>query len=81
MKLVNNTPVAAYYGISGGNSADCGSIAANGSTNLPFWDNKTNVKVSFTAIGKAPPGETAPFSVMIPKSGTGMAVTIGLFQE
>lgn len=81
MKLVNNTPNGAYYGISSGNSANCGSIPANGSVDLPYWDNKQNVKVTFSALGKAPPGQTAPFSVTIPKSGTGMAVTIGLYQE
>lgn len=83
MKLNNNTPMEAFYGISGGGSADCGNIPANDSTDLPFYDNQQSVVVTFTAVGTTPPppNETTPFSVTIPKSGTGTTVTIGLFQE
>lgn len=81
MKLCNNTPNAAYYSLSYTNNASCGNIAAKEAIDLHFYDNKQNVKVSFVAVGKAPPGEVNPFSVTIPKSGKGMTVTIGLFQQ
>ena len=71
----------AFYGISGGNSADCGNIPANQTADLPFYDNQQNVVVTFSAVGTAPPGESTPFSVTIPNSGTGTTVTIGLYQE
>jgi hypothetical protein len=83
MKLYNNTPMEAFYGISDGTSADCGNIPANQTTDLPYYNNKTNVTVTFTAVGTTPPpsGETTPFSATIPATGTGMTVTIGLYQE
>ncbi len=81
MKLFNNTPNGAYYDISYGNDAECGSLKPGQTLDLPSLNNQQNVKVAFTAIGKAPPGETCPFSVSIPQTGTGMAVTIGIFQE
>lgn len=82
MKLVNNTPMEVFYGISNGGSADCGTIPANQSTDRPFYDKKQNVTVTFEAVGQnTPPGESTPFSVTIPQSGTGTAVTIGLYQE
>ena len=82
MKLVNNTPTEAFYGIHGGGSGDCGNIPANGSVNLPWYDNKDNVTINLSAIvPKTPPGEAAPFSITIPKSGKGMTVTMGLFQQ
>jgi hypothetical protein len=81
MKLFNNTPNDANYDISYANDAECGTIAANATLDLPGLDNQKDVKISFYCAGKAPPGETAPFSVTIPKSGAGMAVTIGLYQE
>jgi len=83
MKLYNHTPMEAFYGISGAGSADCGNIPANQTTDLPWYDNKQNVNVTFSAVGAQapPPGETTPFSVTIPQTGTGMTVTIGLYQE
>lgn len=82
MKLYNNTPMAAFYGISDGTSADCGNIPANQTTDLPYYDNKQTVDVTFSAVGaNTPPGESTPFSVTIPKTVTGMTVTIGLYQE
>jgi hypothetical protein len=81
MKLFNNTPNIANYDISYENDAECGSIAANATIDMAGLDNQKNVKISFYAAGKAPPGETAPFSMTIPDSGTGMSVTIGLYQE
>ncbi len=81
MKLFNNTPNDANYDISYANDAECGTISSNATTDMPGLDNQKNVKVSFYAAGQAPPGETAPFSITIPQSGTGMVVTIGLYQE
>jgi hypothetical protein len=82
MKLSNNTPTAAFYGIHGGGSGDCGNIPANGSVDLPWYDNKQNVTINLSAVvPKTPPGDVAAFSVMIPKSGKGMTVTFGLFQQ
>lgn len=82
MKLFNNTPMNTFYSISDGTSADCGNIPANQTVDLPYYDNQAKVTVSFAAQGaKTPPGESTPFSTTIPESGTGMAVTIGLYQE
>ena len=81
MTLSNNTPVQAYYGITDGTSADCGNIDPSQTADLPYYDNKPQVTVKFVAVGKAPPNEYPPFSVTIPKSGTGTTVTIGLYQE
>jgi hypothetical protein len=83
MKLHNNTPMEVFYGIAGGGSGDCGTIPPNQTTaNLSFYDNKQDVRVTFEAVAaKTPPGESTPFSVTIPQSGTGTAVTIGLFQQ
>ena len=79
MKLINHTPNDAYYGISDASSTGCGSLKANAQIDLPALDNKQNVKVSFSALGKGPAGDN-PFSVTIPKTRKGTAVTIGLYQ-
>ena len=82
MTLYNNTPMQTFYGISDGTSADCGNIPANQTTDLPYYDNKPSVNVTFAAVGaNTPSGESTPFSVTIPATGTGMTVTIGLYQE
>jgi len=82
MKLSNNTPTAAFYGIHGGGSGDCGNIPAHGSVDLPWYDNKQNVTINLHAVvPHTPPGEFGPFSVTIPKSGKGMTVTFGIFQQ
>lgn len=81
MKLFNNTPNGAWYGVTHGNGFDCGSLDPDQTIDNPVWDNQQNVRVDFYALGDAPPDETAPFSVTVPQSGTGMAVTIGLYQE
>jgi hypothetical protein len=80
MKLYNNTPDQVFYTIAGAGSADCGTIDAGQTTDLSWYDDKENVNVSFTAVS-ATPVQTPPFTVTIPSSGTGMAVTIGLYQE
>lgn len=81
MKLFNNTPVEAIWGITLGDAHDCGHLAANKTKDIPRLDNQKNVKVAFNAAG-APPGEPpAPFSVTIPQTGTGLEVIIGLYQQ
>ena len=81
MKLFNNTPNDAAWNVSTADGSACGSIDSKQTLDFPEWDNQQNVQVSFYALGDAPPGETAPFSVTVPQSGTGMAVTVGLYQE
>jgi hypothetical protein len=82
MKIINNTPTNAFYGIWGGGSADCGNIPANGSADRPWYDNKQNVRINLSAVVRnAPPGEVQAFSVTIPKSGKGNTVTFGLFHQ
>ncbi len=83
MKLFNNTPMETFYGISDANSGDCGNISASQTADVSSYDNQQNVTVTFSAVGATnpPPGESTPFSVTIPQTGTGMTVTIGLYQE
>jgi hypothetical protein len=81
MTIFNNSPNPTYYGITDGTSSDCGNIAPNQSVDRPYYDNKPQVTVKIVAVGKASPNEYPPFSVTIPETGTGTAVTIGLYQE
>ena len=81
MKLFNNTQNNANYDISYANDAECGTIAAGQTIDMPGLDDQENVQISFYCANPAPPDETAPFALTIPSTGTGMAVTIGLFQE
>lgn len=80
MKLYNNTGNDVFYGISSANSGDCGTIDAGDTADLPYYDNQENVRVTFSALPVSD-NQVTPFSVTIPESGEGMAVTIGLFQE
>lgn len=77
MLLSNKTQQQLSYSISTAGSADCGTINAGGSANLPFYDKQNNVSVSFyvPTAGSQP----APYVINIPSTGTGKAVTIGLF--
>lgn len=80
MKLYNNTNNQVFYSINSPGTADCGNIAAGGTTDLPYYDKQATVNVAFevqsTTINPSP-----PFSVTIPQTGTGMAVTIGIYVE
>jgi len=80
MKLYNNTDNQVFYSINSPGTADCGNIAAGGVTDMPYYDNQATVNVGFevqpTATNPSP-----PFSVTIPQTGTGMAVTIGIYVE
>jgi hypothetical protein len=80
MKLYNHTGNNVFYGISSSKSVDCGTIDAGDTTDLPYYDNQENVRVTFTALPVSD-NQATPFSITIPDSGEGMAVTIGLFQE
>jgi hypothetical protein len=81
MKLVNNTPIQVMLTIACGNSADCGTIDPGGSSDWPYYDNQQNVLVAFAALPSSQPPEITPFKITIPDTGTGMAVTIGIYQE
>lgn len=80
MKLYNNTGNDVFYGISSANSGDCGTIDAGDTADLPYYDNQENVRVTFSALPVSD-SQVTPFSMTIPDSGEGMAVTIGLYQE
>jgi hypothetical protein len=81
MKILNNTPNEVMLTISSANSDDCGTIAPGGSSDWPYYDNQENVFVAFSAMPVSQPPQTTPFKITIPSTGTGMAVTIGIYQE
>jgi hypothetical protein len=81
MKLVNNTPVPVFLTISCSSSVDCGQIDPGDSSDWPYYDNQENVLVAFEALPSSQPPEITPFKITIPETGTGMAVTIGIYQE
>jgi len=81
MKAYNNTPGQVFLSISSPSAADCGTIDAGATSDWPFYDNQQNVRVAFSAMPFSQPPEITPFKITIPDSGTGMAVTIGLYQE
>ncbi len=76
MQLYNNTPQQLFYSIGSPGAADCGTIDAGQSTELPYYDKTANVTVSFQVNTASP--NPAPLVVNIPSTGTGKAVTIGL---
>ena len=80
MQIYNNTQNEIFYGISASSGADCGTIEAQQTAELTSWDNTDNVTLTFSALPPEPHGVT-PFTVTIPESKTGMAVTVGLYQE
>lgn len=79
MLLNNNTPQQLFYSIGTANSADCGTINAGDTASLPYYDNQTNVSVSFVVQSSSP--NPAPYVINIPSTGTGKAVTIGFYVE
>lgn len=68
MKLVNETEQLVQYSISSASSADCGQIPVKGLVDLPFYDNQTNVKVSFY------PTQGTSFKIDVAKTVTGEQV-------
>lgn len=81
MNLFNNTPDELYYSIASPGMGDCGSIESQGTTGLSSYDNSDNVTVTFSVLPASTPPEVTPFKITIPQSGTGMTVTIGIYQE
>jgi len=78
MKLLNKTQQKVGYWVSFAGGGDCGSLEVGQSVDVAGWD-KRDLKVEFTA---SPDTEhVATFSITIPKTKPGMAVTIGLFHE
>ena len=75
MRLYNNTQNEALYTISAGQSDSCGTIDP-GKTAEDAYNNTQNVTVYFSNNDNS-----YPFSVTIPNTGTGMAVTVGIYFE
>lgn len=81
MKLYNNTPGQVFFGIAAANMGDCGTIDPGATSDWPAYNNQENVSVDFAAYPFSTPPDITPFKITIPESGTGMAVTIGIYQE
>ncbi|HEV7396282.1 MAG TPA: hypothetical protein VGN86_07200 [Pyrinomonadaceae bacterium] len=81
MNIFNNTPVEVHYDISMTGSGDCGNLNAADTADWPAYDNSSNVEVGFAAMPVSQPPNVTPFTITIPESGTGMTVTIGIYQE
>lgn len=81
MKIYNNTPQELFYGISSPSSGDCGNLNAGDTADWPSYDSSENVTVSFSAMPASQPPAITPFTITIPESGTGMTVTLGIYQE
>ena len=81
MNLYNNTQMEAWYGVSYGNQFDCGTIASQDTISNTNWDNQDNLKVIFSSWEGTPPTYGNPFWLNIPDTGTGTAVTVGIYQE
>ncbi len=77
MRLLNNSPNEVFFNISSPGLADCGTIGAGDTNVLSDFNNQENVQVTFTAT----PSFQYPFVIVIPETGTGMTVTIGIYQE
>lgn len=75
MLLVNETGQAVSYSISGGGSADCGTIDVDGVADLPFYDNQQNVIVSFIPV------VGAAFSTTFDTTNTGEQCKMALVAE
>jgi hypothetical protein len=78
MQLYNNTPQQLFISIGDGTSADCGTLAPGKTSSWPYYDNRSNVSVGFSVDN---PGNAAPFTITIPSTGVGKAVTIGFFVQ
>jgi hypothetical protein len=81
MRIFNNTQNEIGYNIASSTNADCGTIEAQQTAEFASWNETDNVKLTFNALPPEPHGLATPFTVTIPQSGTGMAVTIRLFIE
>lgn len=76
MKLVNETGQDVFYGITCANSGDCGTILVDGIADLPYYDNQTDVVVSFV-----PTSPQTAFSITVPDSGTDQQVEMAVVAE
>ena len=81
MKIFNNTSDEVHYDISMTGVGDCGNLNAGATADWPQYDNSSNVEVGFVAMPVSQPPNVTPFTITIPESGTGMSVTIGIYQE
>lgn len=81
MNIYNNTPMTAWYGVTYGSQSDSGTIPAQDTISNPAWDKQDGLTVAFSAMEGSPPVSGNPFSVIVPQTGTGMCVTIGVYQE
>lgn len=79
MQLYNNTPQQLFYSIGDNNSGDCGTINAGDTADWPYYDNQTNVQISFAVEGGGP--NPVPFTIKIPSTTTGNSVTLGLYVD
>lgn len=75
MKLVNETEQEVFYSISSPGFADCGTIKKNSVADVPGYDNKDNVVVSFTPLG------ATAFEVTIPQTQTDNSTTMVMTVE
>ena len=74
--LVNNaTQQEVFYWLSTPGSVDCGTLDAGCTQPMPGYDNQPSVSASFQ------PNSGTTFNAVIPESGVGTAVTIGLYFE
>ena len=81
MKLYNNTNNEVHYNVDlDGGGGDCGNINAGDTYDDANWDGQ-DLLVMFRALPFEPDGTSGPFSVTIPQTKPGMAVTIGLWHE
>lgn len=79
MQLYNNTPQQLFYSIGTNNAGDCGTIKPGDTADWPYYDNQTDVQVSFVVQNAGP--NPMPFTILIPSTTTGNAVTLGLFVD
>jgi len=77
MQLVNESGQQVEYSISDGTSADCGTIDIDGLVDLPYYDNKSNVQVSFGPTS----GTTNVFVLDVGTTTTGQQVEMALIAE
>lgn len=80
MKIYNNTPDTAGYNVNWEDGGDCGQIDPGDTIANPSW-NGMNIQVRMRALPDQPGGGISPFSITIPQTKPGMAVTIGMYHE
>lgn len=75
MKLYNNTSNEVLYTVSTDSSDSCGTIDPGQTADEDAYNNTQNVSVFFSN------NSGGAFSVTIPSTGEGMAVTVGIYFE